>query len=642
MPINFGQADYYSPKIEIVGKEVPLAALEKTGAVLQDRYDKSYENETKTQALIKKLKMSADEKDKELAEQIGKVYEQRLKERSEKGDFHNMRWQTQQDAIEFADIYTGLSERAKKMQQYRDAIKTYKGINDPNRREYELKKWSESQSSSQFDPENRMLTGLAVTAPQLIDDVNMAKWADTYGKGFESDVVASSNGQFVKIEAGQKIPANGQIAPISGFYDTKTGRKVEKVDEAQIKSSLNKFLSADPEVQSYKNALMDYYVNGLKMNPEEAKFKIESDITNSAVQAAMTKYGFVKDMKESDVTLNSGATFNSGSGSEGKYTPVTLNNPLQEEGKREYSTDLINSFAGDVKAIYNTRNILSNLISQAENSGDIKKAAKYTKYLNDIITIQNITEKYPELRQYMVPNRLDNTGIISLKTIVKDGKLNIAPEDKLAISKISTDVGTAGKTTGEMNTWFDREADDDYENYNQSGFRNISMMQPDLLDDQTRNKIEKLSKGLTIDNFNIPEKTKNSWGDNKSLEIVSWSTEPMGNGVGILFGIKNPKTGEIVYTTPKNRRKDGLIQQISKHLYTPADAYDQMSNLPSPTKKTKVDSLLKTAELSEDNFNIDVNDEVEFENGKYFLSSNPQEKFDSIYQLFYKKINRNG
>jgi hypothetical protein len=45
----------YDPKIDIIGKEVPLQALEQTGKTLQDRYDKSYENELQFGDEIKRI-----------------------------------------------------------------------------------------------------------------------------------------------------------------------------------------------------------------------------------------------------------------------------------------------------------------------------------------------------------------------------------------------------------------------------------------------------------------------------------------------------------------------------------------------------------------------------------------------------------
>ncbi len=52
MPLNFN-ADFRGPKIDIVTREVPIAAIEKVGDILQDRYDKSYEQYNMFQELAK-------------------------------------------------------------------------------------------------------------------------------------------------------------------------------------------------------------------------------------------------------------------------------------------------------------------------------------------------------------------------------------------------------------------------------------------------------------------------------------------------------------------------------------------------------------------------------------------------------------
>ena len=59
MPINFNQQTFFDPKIDIIGKEIPVADIEKTANVIQDRYDKSLENETKSLAILERQNLSA-------------------------------------------------------------------------------------------------------------------------------------------------------------------------------------------------------------------------------------------------------------------------------------------------------------------------------------------------------------------------------------------------------------------------------------------------------------------------------------------------------------------------------------------------------------------------------------------------------
>jgi len=60
--------------------------IQSTGNVLQDRFDKSYENETKTQALMKKALMDVAEEDKLAAQQAFDLYQSRLAERAKSGE----------------------------------------------------------------------------------------------------------------------------------------------------------------------------------------------------------------------------------------------------------------------------------------------------------------------------------------------------------------------------------------------------------------------------------------------------------------------------------------------------------------------------------------------------------------------------
>jgi hypothetical protein len=114
MPINFNQQTFFDPKIDIIGKEIPVADIEKTANVIQDRYDKSLENETKSLAIAKKLQQSVSSRDKELAAQILTDYQTRLDERAKKGNYADMGWQTAADALDVAGLHEGLTNKAKK------------------------------------------------------------------------------------------------------------------------------------------------------------------------------------------------------------------------------------------------------------------------------------------------------------------------------------------------------------------------------------------------------------------------------------------------------------------------------------------------------------------------------------------------
>ena len=122
MAINFDRQLFFDPQIDIIGKEVPLAAMEKTGAVLQDRFDKSYENYNLTQEALNQAVANANEVDKEKAQALSDLYSGELKNIAQKGDFHNMRHQTSSLARQAAINYKTIAERNQKIQGELDAI----------------------------------------------------------------------------------------------------------------------------------------------------------------------------------------------------------------------------------------------------------------------------------------------------------------------------------------------------------------------------------------------------------------------------------------------------------------------------------------------------------------------------------------
>jgi hypothetical protein len=64
MAINWNQAEYVAPKLQIVPEQLPVEAGVKVGAVLQDRFDKSYENLTKAEEALRQMQNQASSVDK--------------------------------------------------------------------------------------------------------------------------------------------------------------------------------------------------------------------------------------------------------------------------------------------------------------------------------------------------------------------------------------------------------------------------------------------------------------------------------------------------------------------------------------------------------------------------------------------------
>jgi hypothetical protein len=659
MAINFELANYEAPKIDIIGKEVPLAAMEKTGAVLQDRFDKSYENETKTEALMKKLMQDVDEKDRPVAEQLFQTYQERLKERSGQGDYHNMRWQTLRDAQDFANTYSGLSERAKKIQEYRDKISTYDKI-EPGRREHELNKWLNSQNAVNFDPENRIVSGLNVNAPKLIDDYEMAKFADTYGKNIEADMTSRLMENTAVYQAGEKM-ANGQIAPTTGFYDTKTGRKVTTVKEQEVKDILSGYLKADPQAQGYIDAMTDYYSNKFGLNPEQARLKVNQDIANQAIEAAAKKYGFRRTEDIDSSTLDASATANLGFGPAENptdlYTPSTLN--VAQLGKpSELTSDLQFAMNGDLDKFYTINEKVDALMYLNKDNPDNLHQLKNLKHVSSLM--QEIMTAYPSLQgqKLFTGTILGDKPGMGLTTVAMKGKVDantgLTLQQK---NEIKAKLDVIGKLSNNITIHpiFDTRTEDIYENFSNISNRKVPMATFDINSQQARNLKNSLATDLNVGDFNlIGVDDISKFGKNPNVQIQKFSTESLGAGRGVVFEalIKdNDGKEHIVQISPKNREQGRhLIKEFSRNVYKPLAFNDKLTSglaFYEDGQSKTVGEILKRNNNKELNSWVDPKTykdyKITFVNGSYTLEApdgRKAEGFGSPNQAIYSLVDQ--
>lgn len=254
---EFNKQLFFDPKIDIIGKEVPLAALEKTGNVLQERYDKAMDNETKIGAVAKKLKASSNSVDHKVADQILKTYQDKLATRAKDGKYFDMVWQTQQDALDVAGMYEGLSNRNKTISEYEKMIDLNPKINDPKVKEYLKNQFKQNVKASQFDTENNILQGLDVNAPNIVNDFDYGKWAMENAGQWKPDTFGGKNVKTISTKAGDKLP-DGTISG-GGLYKIIGNHVTEKVSKQEIMQGLNKMAQEHPELQATLQRDMQVY-----------------------------------------------------------------------------------------------------------------------------------------------------------------------------------------------------------------------------------------------------------------------------------------------------------------------------------------------------------------------------------------------
>jgi hypothetical protein len=311
MAIDFNKQLVFDPKIEIVGNEVPLAAMEKTGAVLQDRYDKSYENYSKFQELAKQTEQIADPEEREKVRQYIKDLEPQVKEISDRGDFHNMRWQTMALANNAANNLKLFGERANEAKKYRDLIAANDKIGDEETKRYYQNKLNKVIAETQYNPETKSFNFSALQLPKIVEDYNSNKFLQDVTQGWMANRYGSESAKMAFLKAGDKIPGVGGTAPVAGVYDTKTGRQDTTVDFNEVYNNALKAAEGERGLQAMLQRDFEIQSENKNLNPEQQVALKESlkrkylydPLTGFANKAAYK----LTDLKE-DVGFDTGAT----------------------------------------------------------------------------------------------------------------------------------------------------------------------------------------------------------------------------------------------------------------------------------------------------------------------------------------------
>jgi hypothetical protein len=197
MAINWNQAEYVAPKLQIVPEQLPVEAGVKVGAVLQDRFDKSYENLTKSEEALRQMALNANEVDRPEVERIYNQYSEQLKG-IDKTDLHNARWKTLKLATEAANNYMSVAQRNKEIKAQEEMISK-----DPRyalKREEALQDFRKGLSSVGWDADKRTFSNLNISPYSAAADVDKVKYYTTYGKLMEPIVKSIKNKTVVPVD----------------------------------------------------------------------------------------------------------------------------------------------------------------------------------------------------------------------------------------------------------------------------------------------------------------------------------------------------------------------------------------------------------------------------------------------------------
>jgi hypothetical protein len=256
--IDFNKQLVFDPKIEIVGNEVPLAAMEKTGAVLQDRYDKSYEQYSMADEALKQMEASANPVDREKAKELRGIYNQEMQGILQKGDFHNMRQQTASLARNAAINYKTIAERNQKIQSDLEALSK-----DPRYRldpEGARKEYLSKIAPVNINPETRTVSDFTVTPYNAAADFETADKLLQIAPTLRAKLLKAKGSYF----GSRTLPTGEKVNTIET-----QGGGYRILDNSEIEEELKSYIVTDPAFQAYIKR--DVGRMGLDVNSDEGK-----------------------------------------------------------------------------------------------------------------------------------------------------------------------------------------------------------------------------------------------------------------------------------------------------------------------------------------------------------------------------------
>lgn len=516
---EFNKQLFFDPKIDIIGKEVPLAALEKTGNVLQERYDKAMDNETKIGAVAKKLKASSNSVDHEVANQILKTYQDKLATRAKNGKYFDMVWQTQQDALDVAGMYEGLSNRNKTISEYEKMIDLNPKINDPKVKEYLKNQFKQNVKASQFDTENNILQGLDVNAPNIVNDFDYGKWAMENAGQWKPDTFGGKNVKTISTKPGDKLP-DGTISG-GGLYKLIGNHVTEKVTKQEIMQGLSKMAQEHPELQATLQRDMQVY------GPEATMAKL-----NQTFNAAADAHAYTRQLANEDsIIFDEQSTQNKlGNGKQ----------VLQPEGFTQLPSAIFkNSITANPLKIDSEGNIVNS--SNNDNIVRSKSAIESVdsdKFIgnNNIIKSNNLTNEN-SLEYKRVVSHLKQLGKIPNGADRKTTNLAIANfwNNELADAESSISMAIPGN----------KAANDYFEQVNRTYFGNVTPDVPakgsSILNGQLANSTFTNEKGVKLSPKELATEVKDR--NVRVTGLVSQYQSPFEYGSHYMVA-EDPNSGE--------------------------------------------------------------------------------------------------
>ena len=509
----------------------------------------------------------ANEADKEAAQQIFSQYENQLKDVADRGDYHNMRWETLNLAQEAANNYASINEKNKAIQTQREAI-----AKDPRwqtSREQRLKDFELGLKSIQWDPTKRTITNLNVDPYTAAPDVHIMEKSIKYGSVMKPEDIGWKRGylQYVDFD-GKPVSNPMEAAFVNHIVDGKT---TETLPADRIKKAVTEALLQDEDVKAVKKRDLKYLERSgeikftgdpVKDKAIEDAYDLEHIIKPATAAGQLLKVNNVMDID--DVTQSQGAAFGSGNNNvmqSGVYSPTDQYQPLGAEGRSEFPVMFNDALLGNKAAKVK---LMSTLHAMATKD---PKAKEVVALANDMF---KFSQEYPEYASilnkstagksdwFLASGAQDVMNVLDGLRIAAQGKGN--PKVGNAVGKLIERYGKIANSG-----ILDSDFEDQFEQFTtqKQQTRQTPTYSWSVTNPQSRELFNKLREDFNIDKFDIIE---GKWedGENRKLDaLTNFTLEPYGGGLGITFEGRDSK-GRSVRMVPKKQHETAILGEIAK------------------------------------------------------------------------------
>lgn len=262
-----------------------LPELTSVAGQLQERFDKTLDQEDMLSRAIKTSQAAPFEKDQLMLAQMREEYRQRIGERAKAGNYEDMYRQTMLDSRDFVDRYQPIAENMKRYQEYQSSLQqaVAKGdIKSPEKARRLLAASTQNYQGLNYDPVTGQVTNRfqGLTAIKDIDPTEKVdKWIKDVAPTVIGKEVRFTDGQWMKYNEGKWTTLTSQ--EIARVMDA--GRRLDPEFDAWLQqekqlAAVDVMRLTDTDVQNMKDGpLKQLILDEMKRTSQPAS-KVATDL----------------------------------------------------------------------------------------------------------------------------------------------------------------------------------------------------------------------------------------------------------------------------------------------------------------------------------------------------------------------------